>query len=77
MDAAGEDNTVADEGVSVGQAGCISGKPRRPSSALCLKLPVLFPQHSILRKCELTLQLERAGFWLSIHRKDKSTWNTF
>jgi hypothetical protein len=38
MDAAGEDTAVADEGVSVGQAGCVAGKPDRSSSALCLLL---------------------------------------
>ncbi len=36
MDAAGEDTAVADEGVSVGQAGCVAGKLERRSSALHL-----------------------------------------
>jgi hypothetical protein len=34
MDAAGEDTAVTDEGVFVGQAGCVAGKPARRSSAL-------------------------------------------
>jgi hypothetical protein len=42
MGAAGEDTAVADEGVFVGKAGCVAGKPDRRSSALHLT-PCSFP----------------------------------
>ena len=38
MDAAGKDTAGADEGVPVGQAGCVAGKLERCSSALRLTL---------------------------------------
>jgi hypothetical protein len=43
MDAAGEDTVVADEGVSVGEAGCVAGKPARPNSLfLIIRLSRMF-----------------------------------
>lgn len=42
ISAAGEDTAVTDEDTYVGQAGCVTGKPDRPSSPLCSSLSTLF-----------------------------------
>ena len=49
MDAAGEDTAVADEGVSVEQAGCVAGKPDRRSPALHLTPHLVVSEKSTSR----------------------------